>query len=456
MKKYLIILFACISYLGYGQDVVNVGTSANAGDGDPLRTAFQKINTRFAGDMDSISDHQSRIAALEAYTLAANDTLKFTSESDPWLFYENDVNHNFTVERPQTSASYFILNNPLSATAGSVFTNGFQSFYTDGSIFPSLTSIYQIADSLSFSSSISSGLTNKLYLQPTGLYLDSDSIFFPQQSGLSRYLKVSATGSLYTDVGNTIYTAGNGMNISNDSIHLGGTLHEDTEFTGVDQNFNIFLENSLATEYTGLRVYGGANNKVVVGSGLNGFLNRAYFEASYYAAEYPMARIASTDLVTEHYIETSTDAGIILFSYGAVAANDAYFEVFTETGITLQSDSIFFTNQAGAGDLLLSLSPTGSLQTEAIEEASKILVMPLEPAWKRFFDRQNGELKAYYIDKNKEVKYMYGLGSPAQSITQIQGNTEINLRYIIRLWLAVGLLFVMNIGLFVYVIKLKR
>ena len=45
MKKLLIILITLISLSAYGQiDTVNVGTAGNAGDGDPLRTAFLKVN----------------------------------------------------------------------------------------------------------------------------------------------------------------------------------------------------------------------------------------------------------------------------------------------------------------------------------------------------------------------------------------------------------------------------
>jgi|TARA_B100001013_G_scaffold279498_1_gene179584 hypothetical protein len=40
------------------QQIINVGTSVNKGDGDPLRTAFTKIN-------DNTTESYTRIVALE-------------------------------------------------------------------------------------------------------------------------------------------------------------------------------------------------------------------------------------------------------------------------------------------------------------------------------------------------------------------------------------------------------
>lgn len=54
MKKlFLYFIFASLSVV-YGQEVINVGTSANDHTGDPLRTAFQKVNTNFASVYDSL------------------------------------------------------------------------------------------------------------------------------------------------------------------------------------------------------------------------------------------------------------------------------------------------------------------------------------------------------------------------------------------------------------------
>ena len=45
MKKILFFLFLLIGTIAYGQlESINVGTAANDGTGDPLRTAFQKVN----------------------------------------------------------------------------------------------------------------------------------------------------------------------------------------------------------------------------------------------------------------------------------------------------------------------------------------------------------------------------------------------------------------------------
>ena len=48
------------------QELVNIGTSANSGNGDPLRTAFTKINNNFT----------------ELYDYASNDTTTDLSLAD--------------------------------------------------------------------------------------------------------------------------------------------------------------------------------------------------------------------------------------------------------------------------------------------------------------------------------------------------------------------------------------
>ena len=47
------------------QQIINVGTSANKGDGDPLRTAFTKVN-------DNFTDAYTRIIALEGGSLVTD------------------------------------------------------------------------------------------------------------------------------------------------------------------------------------------------------------------------------------------------------------------------------------------------------------------------------------------------------------------------------------------------
>ena len=47
------------------QKIINVGTSANKGDGDPLRTAFTKIN-------DNFTDTYTRVIALESGSLVTD------------------------------------------------------------------------------------------------------------------------------------------------------------------------------------------------------------------------------------------------------------------------------------------------------------------------------------------------------------------------------------------------
>lgn len=65
MKKlfYVLILWL-VGTLAFGQTLINVGSSANDGTGDPLRTAFQKVNTNLINYMDSINNK---------YTIAQSD-----------------------------------------------------------------------------------------------------------------------------------------------------------------------------------------------------------------------------------------------------------------------------------------------------------------------------------------------------------------------------------------------
>lgn len=54
MKKLIICFLFLAGTVLYGQQVINVGTSPNSGTGDPLRTAFQKVNTNFSAVYDSL------------------------------------------------------------------------------------------------------------------------------------------------------------------------------------------------------------------------------------------------------------------------------------------------------------------------------------------------------------------------------------------------------------------
>jgi hypothetical protein len=54
MKKILICFLFLAGTILYGQQVINVGITANDGKGDPIRTAFQKVNTNFSSVYDSL------------------------------------------------------------------------------------------------------------------------------------------------------------------------------------------------------------------------------------------------------------------------------------------------------------------------------------------------------------------------------------------------------------------
>lgn len=73
MKRFLILFFALLPFLGLAQQqVVNVGGSANDHTGDPLRTAFQKVN---ANDAELYSN------VLSSATASGTDT--YTAAPDP-------------------------------------------------------------------------------------------------------------------------------------------------------------------------------------------------------------------------------------------------------------------------------------------------------------------------------------------------------------------------------------
>tara|TARA_B100000959_G_scaffold114759_1_gene120980 strand:- start:58 stop:1059 length:1002 start_codon:yes stop_codon:yes gene_type:complete len=64
------------------QQIINVGTSANKGDGDPLRTAFTKVN-------DNFTDVYTKVTALDGVTIDAagainGSILKYNSSSSVW------------------------------------------------------------------------------------------------------------------------------------------------------------------------------------------------------------------------------------------------------------------------------------------------------------------------------------------------------------------------------------
>ena len=62
------------------QQTINIGTTANDGTGDPLRTAFDKVNDNFtelynddAGDVDSVNG-QSGTIVLDTDDIAQGST----------------------------------------------------------------------------------------------------------------------------------------------------------------------------------------------------------------------------------------------------------------------------------------------------------------------------------------------------------------------------------------------
>jgi hypothetical protein len=64
---------------------VNIGTGASAGNGDPLRTAFTKINDNFAqvkSNVDALSNSVTSVAGRSGnVTLTVNDIIGFNGVS---------------------------------------------------------------------------------------------------------------------------------------------------------------------------------------------------------------------------------------------------------------------------------------------------------------------------------------------------------------------------------------
>ena len=52
-------------------EIINIGTSQNKGDGDPLRTAFEKVNANFA----ELAAGVSGVTDIQGSVFADNSTL---------------------------------------------------------------------------------------------------------------------------------------------------------------------------------------------------------------------------------------------------------------------------------------------------------------------------------------------------------------------------------------------
>lgn len=74
MKNLLIVIFLLASIAGFSQQqTINIGTSANDGTGDPLRTAFQKTNANFSELYVNVVG-SGTASGTDTYTLTADPT----------------------------------------------------------------------------------------------------------------------------------------------------------------------------------------------------------------------------------------------------------------------------------------------------------------------------------------------------------------------------------------------
>lgn len=78
---------------------INIGTSANKGDGDPIRTAFTKVNANF-------TELYAKVVVLEGGSIALTDLsvgAEGTASGDGAIAY-NNVTGVFTYTPPDTSS----------------------------------------------------------------------------------------------------------------------------------------------------------------------------------------------------------------------------------------------------------------------------------------------------------------------------------------------------------------
>jgi hypothetical protein len=101
----------------------------------------------------------------------------------------------------------------------------------------------------------------------------------------------------------------------------------------------------------------------------------------------------------------------------------------SDDGIFINSDSIYFTNQAGSTDEILFIRSTGSLGSDPVVESGEALVIPLPDIDDLLADRKDGEIKWLRYDEKGNMVWEYGLPtSPGKAITALMAANEINYR----------------------------
>lgn len=101
------------------QQIINVGTSANKGDGDPLRLAFQKVNNNF-------TEIYNKISVLEDGTIAVQGFVKGTLVADDSSILVDGVAGKVVgpVEAPTITSSSYVDANSINANVYGVKTVG--------------------------------------------------------------------------------------------------------------------------------------------------------------------------------------------------------------------------------------------------------------------------------------------------------------------------------------------
>lgn len=96
------------------QQTINIGSSANKGDGDPIRTAFTKVNTNF-------TDLYARIVVVEGQVGVSNQGGATIEQSIIGSVYAD--NSTLLVDGANASISAANLTGALPALDGSALTN---------------------------------------------------------------------------------------------------------------------------------------------------------------------------------------------------------------------------------------------------------------------------------------------------------------------------------------------
>lgn len=208
------------------KQIVNIGTSANKGDGDPLRSAFDKIN-------DNFGEVYPRIQSLEAINNTAGNTI------------EQDI-------------------------IGSVFAND-STLLVNG-----------------VTGKITADLESSNWIKSSGnitLQASTGTVVLQSSSGNNDYVKVSGTGGIdiHSDTTVQIKTQGQAINIGVPTSSGDVTIGYSTSNTTINGTLNATLARTILTSYTTTQRNGlaAANGEMIYNQTtgkINAYVNGAWAE----------------------------------------------------------------------------------------------------------------------------------------------------------------------------------